>query len=209
VGWFTRKKQTSEAERSLARLQEQAKDAREPEVYVTVIDAPAATTPGAPLSCYNEADPVRVGDEVRVFGSPFVDQPGRIMAMTRDGAPIVTLENGEEAYVVLDDGVDLGEVFRGGYLVNPSERPIENPKGFAMQVLRAEPRGSDALVVGRVAHGQATVGEMAVATHGSDEQTTFRRLLAVEPMGEELGLVIEGRAAERYLYGDVVSQTGP
>jgi hypothetical protein len=78
---------------------------------------------------------------------------------------------------------------------------------LVMQVLRAEPRGADALVVGRVAHGQITVGALVVTTHGSDEQTTSHRVLAVEPMGEELGLVIEGRAADRYLYGDQVSQT--
>jgi hypothetical protein len=130
MGLFTRQKETSGAEQSLARLQERAGRQREPEIYVTVMDPPPATTPGAPLPCYNEGDPVRVGDEVLVLGSLFVDQPGRIMA-----------------------------------------------------------------------------GALVVTTHRSDEQTTSRRVLAVEPMGEELGLVIEGRAADRYLYGDQVSQT--
>jgi hypothetical protein len=207
MGWFTRKKETSEAERSLARLQEQARSAREPEIYVTVMEPPAATTPGTPLSCYNESDPVRVGQEVQVFGSTFVQQRGRIMGMTRDGAPIDTLEYGEEAEVVLDDGVDLGEVFRGGCLVSPSDTRVQSTH-FTMQVLRAEPRGADALVVGRVASGQIAVNDMVIATHGSDEQTTTRRVLAVEPMGAELGIVIEGRAADRYLYGDEVSRYG-
>jgi hypothetical protein len=50
-----------------------------------------------------------------------------------------------------------------------------------------------------------TVGDLAIATHGRDEQTTTRRVLAVEPMGDELGLVIEGRSADRYLHGDQIS----
>ena len=112
---------------------------------------------------------------------------------------------------MLDDGVDLSEVFRGGELVSPSDTRVE-PTGFTMQVLRAEPRGTDALVVGRVARGRIAVGDLALATHGRDEQTVRRRVLAVEPMGAELGtaivgLVIEGRAAHRYLYGDEVSGT--
>ena len=207
MGWLRRKKETSEAERSLARLQEQARSAREPEIYVTVMEPPTATTPGTPLSCYNESDPVRVGQEVQIFGSTFVEQRGRIMGMTRDGAPIDTLEYGEEAEVVLDDGVDLSEVFRGGCLVSPSDTRVQSTH-FTMQVLRAEPRGADALVVGRVASGQIAVNDMVIATHGSDEQTTIRRVLAVEPMGAELGIVIEGRAADRYLYGDEVSRYG-
>ena len=125
MGLFTRKKETSEAERSLARLQEGTGKGREPEIYVTVMDPPTATTPGTPLSCYNESDPVRVGQEVQIFGSTFVEQRGRIMGMTRDGAPIDTLEYGEEAEVVLDDGVDLSEVFRGGELVSPSDTRVE------------------------------------------------------------------------------------
>jgi hypothetical protein len=207
MGWFTRKKKTSEAEQSLARLQEQSGSAREPEIYVTVWESPTVTTPGTPISCYNESDPVRVGQEVQVFGSTFVEQRGRIMAMTRDGVPIETLEYGEKAEVVLDDGVDLGEVFRGGCLVSPSDTRVESTH-FTMQVLRAEPRGADALVVGRVASGQIAVGDMTIATHGGDEQTVPRRVLAVEPMGAELGVVIEGRAAHSYLYGDEVSGYG-
>ncbi len=208
MGLFTRKKETSEAERSLARLQEGAGKGREPEIYLTVMDPPAATTPGTPLPCYNEGDPVRVGDEVLVFGSTFVQQPGRIMAMTRDGAPVETLEHGEEAEVVLDDGVDLTEVFRGGCLVAPGEIRAQSPTGFTMQVLRAEPRGADALVVGRVSQGVLEVGDTVVPTHGSDEETTFRTVLAVEPVDDGLGVVIEGRAAASYLFGDEVSKVG-
>ena len=207
MGWFTRKKDTSEAEQSLQRLQERRE--REPAIEVTIMDSPVATTPGTPLSCYNEGDPVRVGDAVQVFGSLFVDQPGRIMAMTRDGVPIDTLDYGEEAEVVLDDGVDLSEVYRGGALVNAGETRVQNPNVFIMQVLRAEQRGADALVIGRVGQGQVTPGGTVFATHGSDEQTVRRRLLSVEPMGEELGLVIEGRAADRYLPGDQVSTIKP
>ena len=206
MGWFTRKKD-ADAEQSLRRLQERRE--REPEIEVTITDPPAATTAGTPLSCYNEGDPVRVGDAVQVFGSLFVDQPGRIMAMTRDGVPIETLDYGEQAEVVLDDGVDLSEVYRGGCLAAAGETRARNPSFFVMQVLRAEPRGADALVIGRVAGGQVTPGDLAIATHGRDEQTTTRRVLAVEPMGEELGLVIEGRAADRYLPGDQVSTIKP
>ncbi|MGL4174504.1 MAG: hypothetical protein ACRCSN_00385 [Dermatophilaceae bacterium] len=204
--WFSRKDRKSEADRRWEQHR-QASTRPSPEIYLTITRTPTDTKPGSPLWCVNEGrHPVRVGTDVLVLGSVFRQQSARIVAMSRDGAAVDTLDHDEEAEVVLDD-VDLSAIFRGGCLIHP-DGDASNPADFAMEVQRAEPRGNDAFVVGRVHHGELAVGDEVTMTVGVGEEVRFRRVLAVEPVGDELGVLVEGRPAGLYQYGDEVSGLG-
>src|SRR5689334_16894742 len=79
---------------------------------VVVTDRPASTTPGSPLPCLNEGDPVRVGDPVSL-STTFSLQPTTIRAITVAGETIDVLDTDQLGDVVLGDEVDLTQVYRG------------------------------------------------------------------------------------------------
>ena len=75
-----------------------------------------------------------------------------------------------------------------------------------MQVQRAEQRGDDALVVGKVAVGTAPPkGTRVICSTSAREDTPYLKVLAVEPAGAgEVGLLLGDVSAARFRFGDEV-----
>ncbi len=173
---------------------------------VTVIDRPASTSPGSPLPCLNEGDPVRVGERVTLT-TTFTFQPTTIRSITVAGVGSDVLDTDQLGDVVLGDEADLAEVYRSSSLIGPDEEAGGWPEGsFVMQVQRAEPRGDDALVFGRVAVGTTLrPGTHVTCSTSAREDTPYPEVLAVEPGGEgEVGLLLADVAAARFQFGDEV-----
>ena len=183
---------------------EAAEVARDYDVVVT--DRPASTTPGSPLPCLNEGDPVRVGERV-TLSTTFAMQQATIVSITVAGVRADVLDTDQLGDVVLDEGVDLSEVYRSSSLIGPDEQPGGWPDGsFVMQVHRAEQRGDDALVVGKVAVGTTLrPGIRLTCSASGREDTPYPKLLHVEPAGDGLvGLVLADVSAARFQFGDEV-----
>lgn len=172
------------------------------DVDVVVLDRPASTTPGAPLPCRNEGDPVRVGEQV-ALSTTFTHQPTTIRAIRVNGAESDVLGGDQLGDVVLGDEVDLTQVFRGSSLVVDEDG--DWPEGsLVVQVQRAEQRDEDALVVVRVAFGTARPGLRLVTSHDDDRLPPLLEVVSVEPGqgSEEVGLVLRKVPADRFRLGD-------
>ena len=184
---------------------EPAEDWRD--VDVLIFDEPAAKTPGSPLPCLNEGDPVRVGEQVHL-ATTFGFQLTTIRAITTAGVAADVLETDQLGDVVLGDEADLTQVYRGSSLVAADAERGGWPDGsFVMQVLRAEPRGDDALVVGRVAVGTSIEpGTRVICSHSAGEDPPYVEVLAVEPARDgAVGLLLAGVPASRFRFGDEVT----
>ena len=176
------------------------------DVDVTIVDRPASTAPGSPLPCLNEGDPVRVGEQVHL-ATTFNLQLTTIRAITVAGVATDVLGTDQLGDVVLGDETDLTPVYRGSSLVTSDAEPGGWPDGsFIMQVQRAEARGDDALVVGRVAVGTSVEpGTNVMCSHSAGEEPPYVKVLAVEPAGDgEVGLLLGGVPAYRFRFGDEV-----
>ena len=74
-----------------------------------------------------------------------------------------------------------------------------------MQVLRAEPREDDALVVGQVAVGTSPAGHPRDLQPLGREDPPYLKVLAVEPArAGEVGLLLGDVSAARFRFGDEV-----
>lgn len=175
------------------------------DVDVVVLDRPASTAPGSPLPCRNDGDPVRVG-EVVALATTFAQQPTSIRAIRVGGAETDELATDQLGDVVLDDHLDLTQVYRGSSLVvDDGTTDAGWPAGsLVVQVQRTEQRGADALVTVRVAFGEPRAGLRLVTSHDDDTLPPLLEVLSVEAAQttDEVGLLLEGVPADRLRLGD-------
>jgi hypothetical protein len=218
VGLFRRKDQRSEAERTLeamstpsAALEREDEPEDEQDLFLELLERPASTEPGTPLRVVNSGTLVRVGDAVTLI-TAYATQPTTVRRLLVDGAEVTEAAESvgfetERLEVVLGD-VDLTDVYRSSWIGNPDDRHDDRTyETFAIQVLRAEPRGKDALVVGRLLHGIPAAGRLVSCTEDLEEaRVPTAKVKDVEPAGEgEVALVLKGQPAERFLVGDRVA----
>ena len=124
----------------------------------------------------------------------FTFQPTTIRSITVAGVDADVLDTDQLGDVVLGDEADLSEVYRSSSLHRPRRGAgrLAGRARSSMQVQRAEPRGDDALVIGRVAVGTTVrPGTHVTCSTSAREDTPYPEVLAVDPAGDgEVGLLL-------------------
>jgi hypothetical protein len=209
VGWFSRDRR-SDAERSLDDLAEDPVEDDE-DITLWVRERPASTAPGTRLLCEQSGTTVRVGQPVSLITGTGT-QVTSVIALYVDGDPVAEVSEydlGVEVEVVLADDADLGVVRRSSWIAGP-ELTLADLYTFVFEVERAEPRGSDALVVGRILKGKPTKWwPVRVSPAREEESPPETKIKKVEDVGDRVGLVLKGLPAERFEPGDWVTWTEP